>query len=92
MKPAVVEGVEEVKVVRGVLRKGQVGVCHGAQPLIGVQRRTAVDPGLELLAQLAQRLERQLRQDRFLGVEVEVERAFTQVRPRRATAATVARL
>ena len=79
MKPAVVEGVEQPKVVGGVLRKGQVGVGHGAQALIGVQRRAAVDRGLELLAQLAQGLERQLRQDRFLGVEVEVDRAFAQL-------------
>ena len=42
----------------------------------GEQRSVAA---AELLAQLAQSLERQLRQDRFLGVEVEVERAFAQV-------------
>ena len=92
MKPAVVEGVEQPEVVGGVLREGQVGVGHGAQAQIGVQRRAAVDRGLELLAQLAQSLERQLRQDRFLGVEVEVDACLCRSSARRATASTVARL
>ena len=58
LEAAVVVRVEQPEVVGRILGESQVGVGHGMQPLIGVQQRAVVGGGLELRAQLAQRLQR----------------------------------